>query len=375
MKKILILAGRYLPGYKDGGPVRTLINLTDLLGDEYDFRLVVLDRDHGDAQPYHGIKVNQWNQVGKARVWYYRPGEMKCSLIRKLAREVDLIYLCGFYDGYGYKTLILNRMGRLFGRPVVVASMGTFSKGALSQKSLKKKVFIGLCKGLGLFNDITWSVTSEYELEDVKREISIAARCMIAEDPPRSSVLMRPKRRSGPLKIIFLSRICVQKNLLYCAEVLHEVLSDIKFDIYGPQEDQEYWNLCESALKKLPKNVKWEYCGEVDTNRVPEIFAGYDIFFFPTLGENYGHVIFESLASGCIPIISDQTPWNDLATNLAGYVIPLNKKEDFINAIEKCAKMDAGEMETMFRNATKYASNKIQRTKKETGYKTIFEGI
>ena len=29
MRKILILAGRYLPGYKDGGPLRTLINLTD----------------------------------------------------------------------------------------------------------------------------------------------------------------------------------------------------------------------------------------------------------------------------------------------------------------------------------------------------------
>ena len=28
--------------------------------------------------------------------------------------------------------------------------------------------------------------------------------------------------------------------------------------------------------------------------------------------KNYGHVIFEALAGGCIPIISDQTPWNDI---------------------------------------------------------------
>ena len=37
MKKILILTGRYLPGHKDGGPLRTLINVTDALGDEYEF--------------------------------------------------------------------------------------------------------------------------------------------------------------------------------------------------------------------------------------------------------------------------------------------------------------------------------------------------
>ena len=46
--------------------------------------------------------------------------------------------------------------------------------------------------------------------------------------------------------------------------------------------------------------------------KVIETFSKYDVFLFPTKGENYGHVIFEALAGGCIPIISDQTPWNDI---------------------------------------------------------------
>lgn len=32
-RRILILNGRYLPGYKDGGPVRSIKNLTDRLGE------------------------------------------------------------------------------------------------------------------------------------------------------------------------------------------------------------------------------------------------------------------------------------------------------------------------------------------------------
>mgnify|MGYP006922489383 CR=1 FL=1 len=33
VKKVLIIMGRYLPGYKDGGPVRSIKNLVDRLGD------------------------------------------------------------------------------------------------------------------------------------------------------------------------------------------------------------------------------------------------------------------------------------------------------------------------------------------------------
>ena len=38
-KDILIIMGRYLPGYKDGGPVRSIKNLVDYLGDEYNFKI------------------------------------------------------------------------------------------------------------------------------------------------------------------------------------------------------------------------------------------------------------------------------------------------------------------------------------------------
>ncbi len=192
MRKILILMGRYLPGYKDGGPVRTIANLIDALGDEYDFYIACLDRDHGDNKPYDNIHYSTWNTVGKAKVRYIKPGGISLKLIRELAENVDLVYTCGFFDDYGYKTLILNRLGFLHGKPVVVASMGTFSKGAMSHKSFKKRAFIGLCKALGLFKHVKWSVTSSLEREDVKYNIGEYAECIIAEDMPRTKV---PGRR------------------------------------------------------------------------------------------------------------------------------------------------------------------------------------
>ena len=46
--KILIFVGYYLPGYKGGGALRTIVNLVQHLGEEFDFWIVTRDRDLGD---------------------------------------------------------------------------------------------------------------------------------------------------------------------------------------------------------------------------------------------------------------------------------------------------------------------------------------
>ena len=56
-------------------------------------------------------------------------------------------------------------------------------------------------------------------------------------------------------------------------------------------------------------------------NQVISTFGLYDAFVFPTLGENFGHVIAESLASSCPVICSDQTPWTPVLEAGGGQVV------------------------------------------------------
>lgn len=374
MRRILIFAGRYLPGYKDGGPVRTLKNLTDLLGDEYDFRLVVMDRDHGDEKPYSNIKVNEWNQVGKANVWYYSPGQMRFSLIRKLAKDSDLIYLCGFYGNYGYKTLILNRFRALGGKPVVVAAMGNFTKGALSQKSVKKKGFIRICSALGLFRNIRWSVSSDLEKKDTQRIIGENAKCVIAEDLPRSEVIGHNTEMSeaGRLNVAFIARICKHKNLLYLIDVLEKVKGNITLTIGGAIEDEEYWDKCRLRLDECSGKINWKYVGEVDSEKIPTFFAGMDALLLPTLGENYCHVVFEALSAGCIPVISDQTPWGWIQEYGCGYVIPLDRQDVYVTTIQTLAELSKEEKQKLSEKAVQAAEYKLKKNREYTGYRDIF---
>jgi len=372
-KKILILNEQYLPGYKSGGPVRTVVNLTSCFGDRYNFNIICLDRDLGDTEPYPNVKINEWTKVGNARVLYVKKYTPK--LILKYVRENDLLYCCGGFCNYSVLSMLLKRFG-LIKKPVFVASMGVFSSGALAIKSIKKKAFLFIGKLLGLFNSVSWSVSTSREEQELKKALGEKVKTFIAENLPRNADIKRvPKVSAGELRIIFLSRISPMKNLEKAIEIVKRVKTRVVFDVYGNLEDQEYWAKCLKELEGLPSNVKWNYCGVVDSQNVLDRFAQYDVFLFPTLGENFGHVISEAMLAGCIPVISDTTPWQDLEEKGCGYVFPLSDSVSFVNALEKIANATQEELSSIRDNVFRYIQEHNKRCVSRSGYLQIFDFV
>ena len=65
-----------------------------------------------------------------------------------------------------------------------------------------------------------------------------------------------------------------------------------------------------------------EYVGAVPGDGAVSFLSRFDLFVFPTLGENFGHVVLESLAAGT-PVIEEMTRpgVSSRPPELAGYVI------------------------------------------------------
>lgn len=59
-------------------------------------------------------------------------------------------------------------------------------------------------------------------------------------------------------------------------------------------------------------------CFTLELDSVCDAFAQYDAFLFPTLGENLGHVIAESLSAGCPVVCSRSTPWTRVLSRGGG---------------------------------------------------------
>ena len=69
-KIILCFVPHYLPGFRLGGVARSIANFVDQLGDEFAIRIICSDRDLNDSKSYSNIKIDSWNVVGKAKVFY-----------------------------------------------------------------------------------------------------------------------------------------------------------------------------------------------------------------------------------------------------------------------------------------------------------------
>ena len=67
--KLFIAIDAYQPGFRFGGPVRSLTNLVDWLGERYEIYIFTKDRDLGDTQGYVDLLANQWVSCGPARVF------------------------------------------------------------------------------------------------------------------------------------------------------------------------------------------------------------------------------------------------------------------------------------------------------------------
>jgi glycosyltransferase involved in cell wall biosynthesis len=370
---ILIVAGYYLPGFKAGGPTRTISNLVAWLGDEYEFRIVARDRDLGDTARFSGIELNTWQAVGKAQVKYLSPDQMTLRAWARLLRqtECDVVYLNSFFLYETRATLFLRRAGIVPRRPVILAPRGQFSRGALGLKSFKKRVYLGTVMRLGFYDHLTWHATSEPEIEDMQRALApyipdISSRIVLAPNlaaplPETSELPQRPPKQAGSARVVFLSRVARMKNLHFALSSLQGLEQPVVFDIFGPKEDERYWEECALLIETMPPNVRVAYRGPVTPDQVPSVLSRYDLLFSPTLGENFGHTIVEAWGAGCPVLISDQTPWRRLEEKGIGWDLPLSDPDRFRDALQQVIAMDQRRHTALTDRARQFATHLIQQ--------------
>jgi len=354
---IFTIVDWYLPGFRAGGPVRSISNLISALGQrEYAFFVLTRDRDFRARAPFSDVVQEAWTKMGNGHVFY--TSNMSMSNLRRRIVEVapDIIYLNSFFSRLTIKVLLLRRLGLLSHAAVVLAPRGEFSSSALALKRLKKKSFMALAVLMGLYRDVLWHASAEREKLEMQRvftsyplnsrgRIGIAPPIYVASDipdpiPDRLSSDSRPDKRPGKVSFVFISRVSPMKNLVTAIELASALRGEVVFDIYGPTEDQQYFARCRQAMAKAPAHVKIHYLGALPHERARQKFSEYHFFLFPTLGENFGHVIVESLASGCPVIISDLTPWQGLEAQNAGWTLPLEDRDAWRKVLQLCVDMD-----------------------------------
>lgn len=334
--KVLIPTGGFFPFQNYGGPAVSILNICSLLGNEIQFVLLCPNHEMNSSETKMEL-VNGWNEKYNCFTYYLSEAEMNYSNFNSIVNreKPDWVYLNSLFDAKN--TISFLKIAKERNIKVLLAPRGQLNAGAFKKK-YKKIPYIWYLKYCVGFGNVLFQSTCKEETVAIKRYLcSDVDKIRFLTNVP--SIPNRPFERSketGKINIVFFGRIHPKKNLLFALEVVNCITSGyIAFDIYGPIEDEDYWHKCNQAIERLPNNVTVEYKGIIIHEKIFEVVSKYDLFFFPTLSENYGHVIAESLGAGVPVLISDQTPWSDVNEYGAGGAFPLSNKEPFVEFVKK----------------------------------------
>jgi glycosyltransferase involved in cell wall biosynthesis len=316
MKSITILVDYFFPAYLAGGPVKSTHALTNLLSsNNYEVRVYTRDHDLNCSVNFQ-LTASDYNLLGNVRPVYIN-SHFKLSLITKLflavISESNIMYLNSFFSIYF--SIIPIFLFKLFAKDsvaLVLAPRGELTHATLSIKKYKKLFYLKLFKFFRLDRGILFHATSDDECKEISR---IFPNSKIFTIRNLNQELFGEfiskgvrKKVSKSLNLVYYSRITEKKNLLWFLQLINSLSININLDVIGPYDNETYYCSCLNELNANSlHNIR--FLGPVNSLTYPLANNSYDFFVLPTLGENFGHAILESILHKLPVLISSNTPF------------------------------------------------------------------
>jgi glycosyltransferase involved in cell wall biosynthesis len=347
--RIVIFTRAYPPAYLTGGPTRSLFSLVESLAADFGFTVITSAVDDPADGPMASVQPDRWTSYGHATTWYglSRNGSpwRTAALLRRTRPQ--LVYLNSLFD-YRFSVLPLLLARLLWPRtPVLLAPRGELSPGALGLKRRKKRLFLRAFRLLRLHRAVTWHASTWRDQAHIERTFGPGVRTRVATDMQigisRADLdLPRPPDGdSGACSLVFYARIVPMKNLEAALEAISLVKDDIRLSIAGPIEDPGYWAACTRLISRLDDPDRVRYVGTVQPDQAVSFLSGFDLLVLPTRGENFGHVVLESLAAGTPVIVGRDTPWQRAETAGAGWLCDPASPAQIAELIQRFLALDA----------------------------------
>lgn len=379
-KRILIFYDHFYPAWKAGGPVQSLVNLVRQLYNDYDLYVICKPHEMNEQSTLPGISVNKWiDWEGKAKVFYrdYASGhhfQLKESMA---SVNPDVIFINGLFSlHFNIRPLqyAVAYCKQHTNCKLILSARGMLHPGALSQKSLKKKVFLSFFKLAGWHKAVHWHATDEQELQYIKQQFGEQIHVLVAGNFPNLlPVVSMPEKKERELIMGTVALISAMKNHLAVLQALQKSTASVQWHIYGPVKDAAYWKACEQLIHKLPKNIKVVYHGELSPADLTKAMEQFQLFIMPSKSENFGHALLEALSAGKPVITTNTTPFKDLQAVKAGYTANVNDLDaDLSVAIALFAGMNHARFASYCEGAASFARNFVDVEVIKKQYRDLF---
>ncbi|HMJ47615.1 MAG TPA: glycosyltransferase [Ferruginibacter sp.] len=358
----------FSPAYKAGGPIQSIVNLVNEYKENIHYFVFCGDTDLNE-EPLTNVEKDQWSHYNEwTKVWYAAKDRSNTLLEEAKKIKPGIVFIIGIYSWHFNLVPILF----LKNQQKIVSVRGMLHPGALSQKKIKKKLFMGALKLSGMANKIVFHATDEIEKKYIQDTFG-NPRIYVASNFPRKFLWDKPLyKEAGTLRLISIALISPMKNHLLVLESLQQCKGRVVYTICGSVKDSQYWENCNTLINQLPGNIEVNYFDNIEPGQVETMLKENHVFILPSKSENFAHAIFEALSAGKPVITSKFTPWQGLRDKGAGKNVDLDVSA-ISDAIDFFVGMDYEEYSRWSQHSKEYSEAALDFDKIREQYRVMFD--
>lgn len=303
-----------------GGPSYSVIGMCRALSDlaaGVEVTIVTTDADGADGLDvpldtrtrYEGVPAYFFHR-NRARKWKFSSGLAKW--VRANVGGFDLVHIHSVFCHASYVAGAAARRHRV---PYIVRPLGMLDPWSMSQRSIKKRLYLQLVERRALSCAAAIHYTTDAEARLAESALPWLPRSMVVPLgiernrfcplPERGQFRRRYASLDGdaPL-VLFLSRIHPKKGLELLLEAIvlgQGMVSKAHLVIAGSGE-RAYVERLRARVKALGLTERVAFTGWLSGREKIEALVDSDLFVLPSFQENFGVAVVEAMASGT-PVI------------------------------------------------------------------------
>lgn len=343
-KRVLIIYRSYFPSLSHLGPATAIRNLAAGMADDYHFHILTLNHEFATGTPLFDDAI--YRAMHRSAVVEYVPPGLRGwrILMARLRDGFDIVDIqCAFDPLLAIPALAMCKLGLAKRSRVFHTPHGIFMDVIMSASTAKKRLYCRVADLLGLYKSVTHLAGSPSEEADIRRRHAAQQQVRMVSQfvAPAPQGFVARTKQPGQLRVAMVGRITEQKNVLFALDVMRRLRVPSSLDLFGEVGDDAYARACRDAVAAGTGQCTVTFKGTIDKADLFAQLPGYDVLLHPTLGENFGHAIVEALALGVPVLISDKSPWTDVADSHAGWALPLSDAGAFAARLDSIHAMGA----------------------------------
>lgn len=320
------------------GPANTIAALGGALSQEFDVTLLTQNFDYSRREALHkSDNVTVRESPGFTTLYASRSIRRWLTLHKYVTGESDAVTIHCLYDPrMSIPALLISLIARP-DRKIIHMPHGIFMDVIQTKHRLRKRLLCAFLNWRPVRARVIHVASSEREMAEVKKRVGRDAEVALIShffgDFSAYWQMRAREKTAGSLKIGFVGRIAEQKNLKFAIEALAAAGVAGQLNVFGEASDAGYVQACKDLAEERGVSELITFRGVVPKEDLYRELVGQDLVFSPTRGENFGQAILEALSLGAPVLLSNETPWLDVAAHDAGWAFDLADMDAFVSVL------------------------------------------